>query len=92
MLIGPLATNFNEIYIEIHPYPLKNICFKMSSGEWRPIRFGLDVLTIEIYFDLSTDVLALLGVNPSAGRLLTTNIDMSFKINSLLPKIWRDVV
>ena len=44
LLIGPLGTNFNEIFIEIHTFSFKKIHLKMSSGKWRPFCLGLNVL------------------------------------------------
>ena len=43
LLIGPLGTNFNEIFIEIHTFSFKKIHLKMSSGKWRPFCLGLNV-------------------------------------------------
>ena len=44
LLIGPLATKFNEILIEIHIFLFKEMHLKMSSGKWRPFCLGLNVL------------------------------------------------
>ena len=44
LLIGPLGTNSNEIFIEIHIFSFKKIHLKMSSGKWRPFCLGLNVL------------------------------------------------
>ena len=46
LLIGPLGTNFNEIFIEIHTFSFKKIHLKMSSGKWRPFCLGLNVLNV----------------------------------------------
>ena len=46
LLIGPLGTNFNEIFIEIHTFSFKKIHLKMSSGKWRPFGLGLNVLNM----------------------------------------------
>ena len=48
LLIGPLGTNFSEIFIEIHTFSLKKIRLKMSSSKWRPFCLGLNVLTKKI--------------------------------------------
>ena len=45
LLIGPLGTNFSEILFEIHIFSFKKIHLKMSSGNWRPFRLGLNVLS-----------------------------------------------
>ena len=45
LLIGPLATNFSEILIEIHTFSFKKMHLKMLSGKWRPSCLGLNVLT-----------------------------------------------
>ena len=42
--IGPLASNFSEILIEIQTFSLKKIHFKVSCGKLRPFCFGLNVL------------------------------------------------
>ena len=36
LLIGPLGTNFNEIFIEIHTFPFKKIHLKISSAKRQP--------------------------------------------------------
>ena len=46
LLIGPLGTNFNEIFIEICTFSCKKIHLKMSYGKWRPFCLGLNVLTM----------------------------------------------
>ena len=44
LLIGPLKTNFSEIFIEIHKFSFTKMHLKMSSGKWRPFCPGLNVL------------------------------------------------
>ena len=44
LLIGPLATNFNEVLIEIHKFLFSRMYFKVSSGKWRPFCLGLNAL------------------------------------------------
>ena len=44
LLIGPLGTNFSEIWIEIQIFSLGKIHLKMSSTKWRPFCLGLNVL------------------------------------------------
>ena len=44
LLIGPLGTNFSEIFIEIHAFSFKKMHFKMSSAKWRLFGLGLNVL------------------------------------------------
>ena len=44
LLIGPLWTNFNVFFIEIHKFAFEKILFKMSCGKWRPSCLGLNVL------------------------------------------------
>ena len=44
LLIGPLGTNFSEIWIGIQIFSLKKIHLKLSSGKWRPSCLGLNVL------------------------------------------------
>ena len=45
LLIGPLGTNFREIYIEILTFSLKKMRLKVSSAKWRPFCLGLHVLS-----------------------------------------------
>ena len=47
LLIGPLTTNFSDIFIEIHTFSFKKKN-KMLLGKWRPFCLGLNVLT-DIY-------------------------------------------
>ena len=44
LLIGPLGTNFSEIWIGIQTFSFKKINLKMSFGKWRPFCLGLNVL------------------------------------------------
>ena len=44
LLIGPLGTNFSEIWTGIQTFSLKKIHTKMSSGKCRPFFLGLNVL------------------------------------------------
>ena len=44
VLIRPLETNFSEISIEIHTFSFRKMHLKMSSGKWRPLCLGLNVL------------------------------------------------
>ena len=45
LLIGPLGTNFSEIYIEILKFSFKKMRLKVSSAKRRPFCLGLNVLT-----------------------------------------------
>ena len=45
LLIGPLGTNLSEILIKIYTFSFKEMHLKMSSGNWQPSCFGLNVLT-----------------------------------------------
>ena len=44
LLIGPVGTNFNEIFGEIQTFSFRKIRLKMSSAECCPFRLGLNVL------------------------------------------------
>ena len=44
LLIGPLETNFNEMFIEMLAFSFAKIHLQMSSGKWRPFCLGLNVL------------------------------------------------
>ena len=46
LLIGPLATNFSEILIEILTFSFQKIGLKVSSAKRRPFCLGLNVLTM----------------------------------------------
>ena len=35
LLIGPLGTNFHEIFIEIHTFSFKKMYLKISLAKWR---------------------------------------------------------
>ena len=45
LLIGPLRTNFSEIFIKIHTFSFKNMHLKISSAKWRPFCLSLNKLT-----------------------------------------------
>ena len=61
LLIGRLGTNFSEILIGIHTISFKKMHLKMSSAKWRPFRFGLNVLRVQLHllrvYELSESVL-----------------------------------
>ena len=44
LLIGPLGTNFSEIWIQILTFSFKKMRLKVSSAKWRPFCLGLNVL------------------------------------------------
>ena len=46
LLIRTLGINFSEIWSEIHTFSSKKIYLKMSSGKWRPLCLGFNVLTL----------------------------------------------
>ena len=48
LLIGPLGTNFSEIVIEMCTFSFRKMHLKMSSGKWRQLCIGLNVLNINI--------------------------------------------
>ena len=48
LLIGPLGTNFSEIFIGIHTFSFKKMHLKMPSAKWRPFCLGPNVLTTRI--------------------------------------------
>ena len=48
LLIGPLRTNFSEIFIEIYIFSFKKMLLKMSSGICRPFCLCLNVLSTDI--------------------------------------------
>ena len=44
LLIGPLGTNFSEIWIKIYTFSFRKMYLKMSSGKWRSFCLSLNVL------------------------------------------------
>ena len=44
LLIGPLETNFNEMFIDIHTFAIKKMHLQMSSIKWRALCLGLNKL------------------------------------------------
>ena len=48
LLIGALGTNISEMLIKIHTLSFKKIHLKMSSGKWRPICPGPNVLMLHV--------------------------------------------
>ena len=46
--IGPLGTNFSEIFITIHTFSFKKMHLKMPSAKWRPFFLSLDMLTLHM--------------------------------------------
>ena len=46
-LIGPLGTNFGEIFIKIDIFSFKKILLKMPSAKWHLFLLGLNVLDIK---------------------------------------------
>ena len=46
LLIRTLGINFSEILSEIHTLSFKKMYLKMSSGKWRPLCLGLNVLKL----------------------------------------------
>ena len=44
LLITPLGTDFNEILIKIHTFPLKEMHLKIKSAKWEPFCPGLNSL------------------------------------------------
>ena len=57
LLIGPLGTNFSEIFseIEILTFSFEKMRLKVSSAKWRPFCLGLNVLMTSII--LFTDII-----------------------------------
>ena len=45
LLIGPLATNFSDILIEVLTFSFKKMRLKVSSAKWWPSCLGLSVLS-----------------------------------------------
>ena len=46
LLIGPLGTNFSEIFFGIQVFSFKKMHVNMSSAKWRPFCLGFNVLTV----------------------------------------------
>ena len=58
LLIWQLETKFNEILVKIHKLLFKRIHINMSSGNWRPFCFGLNVLTNRVHSVLGYNIKA----------------------------------
>ena len=56
LLIGPLGTNFSEIFIKITTFSFKKMRSKVSSGKRRPSCLGLNVINASIFNDMSWSV------------------------------------
>ena len=54
LLIGPLGTNFSEILVEIITFSFKKMHLKVSSGKWWPSCLGLNVLSHDAMYSVST--------------------------------------
>ena len=48
LLIGPLGTNFSEIFIGIHTFSFKKLHLKMSFAKWRPLCLNLNLLKLSV--------------------------------------------
>ena len=59
LLIGPIGTNFNEIFFEIQKFSYKKMNLEMSSATWWPFCLGLHVLN---WFSRNIPVSALEGL------------------------------
>ena len=72
LLIGPLGTNFSEIWIGIHTFSLKKIHLKMLSGKWRPFCLGLNVLIVwSLFYSLRpSDACMELWTRPSLVQIM----------------------
>ena len=53
LLIGPLGTNFGEIWIEIQIFSFRKMHWKMSSAKWRPFCLGLNVLNSVLAWEIT---------------------------------------
>ena len=51
LLIGPLGTNFSEIWIAIETFSFKKMHLKIPSAKWRPFCLGLNVLNPRLNTD-----------------------------------------
>ena len=72
LLIGPLGTNFSEIFIEIQAFSFKKMHLKISSANWRPFCLGLSVLTGTIELTHGSLVAYVYwGTGPSLFQLMT---------------------
>ena len=83
LLIGPLGTNFSEIFIGINKFSFKKMLSKMSSGKCRPFCPGLNVLT-PCWFSWSLGSLLLIQINPLRAIFFRVNINMYLHFMSFL--------
>ena len=65
LLIRPLGTNFNEMWIEILAFSFMKMRLKVSSAKWRPFCFGLNELRPNdaILLNTSRSLMALVRVH-----------------------------
>ena len=58
LLMGPLGTNFSEIWNEIRTFSFKKVHLKISSGKWRSFCLSLNMITcIRHMTDISNELL-----------------------------------
>ena len=50
LFIGPLGTNFSELFFVIHTFSLNKMHLKLSSAKWRPFCLGLNVFTLCVLY------------------------------------------
>ena len=55
--IGPIGTNFNEIWIKIQPFYYKKIILNVSYAKWRPFCLGLSLLNLTIGLSISISLM-----------------------------------
>ena len=87
LLIGPLGTNFSEIFIGIQRFPFKKMHLKMSSAKWRPFCLGLNVLkhsSICRVNGLMCEDYDRISVNPLRAKFFRGNINIYLHFVSFL--------
>ena len=80
LLIGPLGTNFSEIFIEILTFSFKKMRLKVSSAKWRPFYLGLNVLIDKM---LSCKAAGSDGIDEEGGH---TSVHWIWSFNTLRPR------
>ena len=85
LLIGPLGTNFIEIFIGIQTFSFKKMHLKMSSAKWRPCCLGLNVLV----FPLSALNSLIWGTPHYFGQISQLLMPSQRAHDAIITSLWR---
>ena len=99
LLIGPLGTNFREIWFNIQNFSFMKIYLKISSGKWRPFCRGGDELTRSV-FQLSSSTsgpsMRMIHVSPLClqdlpNKLVAYKHNPAWISNYMPSKVWCEI-